>query len=164
MGVVSGDLALQPELLEAPRPCTAGVVADQLPALAAEPVEHRARVALLPLHGAAGHLHAHPGLLALRVVRGDDRGVLPGGHPSTVTGGFSEVGPRDTSRSSGASASAKRWWPRSSGWIVSDHSPGSCGSSQPAAAGSTKGRPASVAARDTSRLIQSIMESAVPGL
>src|SRR4051794_9417004 len=145
----SGRRALEPELLEPPRAGTAGVVADQLPPLGAEPVEHRAGVALLALQRASGHLHADPGPLTLRVVRGDDRGVLPGGHPSTVAGGVAGLRPSPRVDSSGARASAMRWCPRSSGWMVSAHSPRSCRSSQPPVAGFTNGRPAAAAASPT---------------
>src|SRR3712207_6313187 len=77
---ILGGGALEPELLEAPGAGPAGVVADQLPALAAEPVEHRAGVTGLALRLPAGELDAHPSPLRLRVVGRDDRGVLPGGH------------------------------------------------------------------------------------
>ena len=75
------DLALEPELLETPGAGTAGVVADQLPPLGAELVEHRAGVTLLAFRRTAGELDAHAGPLRLRVVGGDDRGVFPRGHP-----------------------------------------------------------------------------------
>ena len=53
--------SLEPELLEAPGPGAAGVVADQLPALGAESVEHRAGVTLLAFELSAGQLDADPG-------------------------------------------------------------------------------------------------------
>src|SRR3712207_3259779 len=80
LAATSGGGALEPELLEAPGARAAGVVVDQLPALAAEPIEHRAGVAGLALELPAGELDAHPCPLRLRVVGRDDRGVLPGGH------------------------------------------------------------------------------------
>ena len=77
---LSSGLALEPELLEPPGARAAGVVADQLPALRAQPVEHRAGVPCLALRRSAGQLDAHSGALRLRVVGGDDRCVFPCGH------------------------------------------------------------------------------------
>src|SRR4051794_38897727 len=86
-------LALEPELLEAPAPGTAGVVADQLPALPTEAVEHGTGVALLTLRHSAGQLDAHSGALRLGVVGCDDRGVFPRGHRQTVAGDESRTRP-----------------------------------------------------------------------
>src|SRR4051794_16239174 len=164
-GCGSGDHGpLEPELLEAPRAGAARVVADQLPALAAEPVEHRVDVTLLAFHPSARQLDADSGLLALRVIGGDDRGVLPGGHPRTVAGAVPAGGPWTSARSSGTRRSAISWCPLSSGWMLSDQSPGSCGSVQSAVAGFTNGRPAPAAASATASLIQSMVASVVPGL